>query len=214
MDIVTDFAVGKNWFCFKNGNNEWTITCKNSDNSAFDLTGYVFTVYIRTHFGTVNRLTLTEGDGITNGGVSGLITLTLTQEQAGTTLPRDLYYWELDYVVNGLTYRLYYGNLYLNAQENPGNQSISSSQTVSLAGTQIVAYLTVGGLTSGSISATLGYTPVDPDDIIVNVSSDIISEFGPQTEAFEDRVETDGGVFEGGDSLDSLIDALTNIDLS
>lgn len=135
------------WVCYKNGQNSFTISFTSSS-VAYDISGYTFTVNIRKVGGTTNVLQLTQGSGITNGGVTGILTIALTQAQASTTLPGDYYFYEIIYVVNSLTYPFIEGGLQLSAQGNPGTATTALSITsINLAGTTVAASVTLNAYT-------------------------------------------------------------------
>lgn len=155
-DIVTDLGTNYNWKAFKQGHNAFTITLLQSA-VAFDISSYVFTLNIRKVGSTTNELSLTEGSGITNGGASGILSIALTQAQAGTTLKGDTYFWELSYVADSLTYRMFQGTLTLSNERNPSSSSTSLTANVSLAGTALTANITLtSSVTSSSIATALG----------------------------------------------------------
>lgn len=59
----------------------------------FDISDRDYTVNVRRFGSNVNLFTLTEGNGITNSGVDGQLTLLPSDEQVN--LPPARYYWEL-----------------------------------------------------------------------------------------------------------------------
>lgn len=143
-DIVTDLGENINWKCYKVGHNEFTITCTESG-SAFNLSSYVFTCRIRKPGTTTDLLTLTEGSGITNGGASGIITITLSETQANTTLPGDTYFYELTYVVSSQKKRMIQGILTLSREQNPSSSATSLSATINMSGSNVSASITMNG---------------------------------------------------------------------
>lgn len=164
-DIVTDYGVNYNWKAYKNGQNTFTITFT-SGGSAFDLSDYTFTLNIRTPGGSENKLQLTEGSGLTNGGATGILTVSLTQTQASTTLPRADYYYELTFVKDSLTYRVIQGNLTLSSETNPASVSSSLSVSISLAGTAVTAAVTLAGTVGDDeLTAIANLSPSNGDFI-------------------------------------------------
>lgn len=143
-DIVSDLGQNFNWKCYKVGQNDFTITCT-SGGSAFNLTSYVFTLRIRKSMTSTDLLTLTEGSGITNGGASGIITISLTETQANTTLPGDTYFYELTYVVSSQKFRMIQGILTLSRELNPSSSSTSLSATINMGGSSVAAAITMNG---------------------------------------------------------------------
>lgn len=156
-NIVTHLGQNFNWIAYKNGHNTYTITFT-SGGSAFDISSYVFVVNIRASGGSTNKLQLTEASGITNGGATGILTIDLTKTQAQTTLPRDLYFYEIAYTKTSKVYALIQGNLSLSSESNPGSTTTSVSMSVSLAGTAISAAITLPGtdMTAAEIATALG----------------------------------------------------------
>ena len=148
-NINTHLGQDYPWIAFKNGHNTFTATFTSSG-SAFNITNYVFTVNIRKVGASTNELQLTQGAGITNGGATGVLTIDLTQTQAGTTLPGDYYFYEIIYVINSKTYSFLQGGLQLAAQGNPESTTTSVSVTVNLAGTNVSAAVTLNGFYADS----------------------------------------------------------------
>lgn len=153
-NIVTDLGENFNWKAYKAGVNTFTITCTNGG-SAFNLTSYVFTLRIRKSQTSTDLLTLTQGSGITNGGASGIITITLSETQSNTTLPGDTYFYELTYVVASEKKRMIQGILTLSRDLNPSSSATSLSATINMGGVNVSATITLG-ISSASIAAALG----------------------------------------------------------
>lgn len=151
----TDFA----WIAWKGGHNRWTVNFT-LNGSAYDISGMTFTLNIRIPGSSTNALQLTQGSGLTNGGVTGLLTIDLTQTQSSTTLPGDYYFYELIYVSSSKTYAAFQGGLNLLTETNPGETTTSTTAEVSLAGTDIDAEITLigsfdnSGIDGGSASST------------------------------------------------------------
>lgn len=152
LDIVSDLGENINWKCYKSGHNDFTIDCDTDDiGTAFDLTPYAFTGRIRKIGFTDDLLTLTEGDGITNGGANGIITIVLTEAKIAANLPGDTYFFELTYLVSGTKKRMIQGILTLSREQNPGSSSTSLKVTVNVNGSEVKAKITVGGGSAGDI---------------------------------------------------------------
>lgn len=151
-NIVTHLGQNFKWTAYKNGHNRFTITFT-SGGSAFNISSYVFVVNIRTIGGDTNKLQLTESSGITNGGATGILTIDLTKTQASTTLPRDMYFYEIVYTASSKEYPLIQGNLSLETESNPDSASTSVSMSVSLAGSAVSAAVTLGMSGSAVLSA-------------------------------------------------------------
>lgn len=143
-NIVTDLGENFNWKAYKAGVNTFTVTCTNGG-SAFNLTSYVFTLRIRKSQTSTDLLTLTEGAGITNGGASGIITISLTETQSNTTLPGDTYFYELTYVVASEKKRMLQGILTLSRDLNPSSSATSLSATINMGGVNVSAAITMNG---------------------------------------------------------------------
>lgn len=152
--IKTDLSEGQPWVAARGFNNSFTLTFTLSG-SAYNTSSYTFSLKIRRIGGTVDVITLTQSAGITNGGASGIVTIQLTKAQT-ESIEADSYFYQLEYVVGGLTYRLLHGtlNLVIEYDENDINPSISVP--VSLAGTNVNLNITLatGNNNTRSISTT------------------------------------------------------------
>lgn len=94
-----------------------TLTWKNSEGSAINLTGFSARMMAREHLDAEAFLTLTtENGGITLGGVAGTIALAVTAtDTAALTASRGVYDMEL---VDGAgkVQRLLQGNIYISRE--------------------------------------------------------------------------------------------------
>lgn len=142
--IVTHYGVNYNWVAYKGGHNPFTISFTLAS-AAYDISGLTFVLNIRKFGDTTNALQLTQGSGLTNDGAAGTLDVVLTQTQAGTTLPGDLYFFELIYTLSGNTYSAIQGNLTLAKGTNPGTTTSTLTIPVSLAGTTVSAEVTLAG---------------------------------------------------------------------
>lgn len=143
-EIVTHLGQNYPWISYKNGHNQFTVNFT-LNGSAYDISTFTFTVNIRKVGDSTNQLSLTQGSGVTNGGVTGLLTIALTQTQSMTTLPGDFYFYEIIYVKSSKTYSLFQGQLNLLAESNSSSTSTSITAAVSLAGTALTADVSLSG---------------------------------------------------------------------
>lgn len=150
--IVTHLGQNLNWTAYKNGHNQFTLTFTESG-SAFDLSDYTFVVNIRRTAGyPTNKLQLTEGSGITNGGATGILTIDLTEAQASTTLPGDHFFYEIVYTFESKDYPLVQGQLTLAEGSNPASSNTSASVSVSMSGSAVSVTVTKTGDGAGLAS--------------------------------------------------------------
>jgi hypothetical protein len=151
--IVTDLSKPQEWIAARGFNNSFTITATLSG-SAFDLSAYTFTVNFRRIGGTANVLQLTQGSGITNGGASGIVTILLTAANS-QLIDANSYFYEIDYTVGGLPYRLLHGTFNLISEYNGQPTTTSVSIPINLAGTDVnLAVSLVNDLNTRTVSAT------------------------------------------------------------
>ena len=157
--IITDLSVGKAWVARIGANNPFTLTFTNSG-SAFNTAGYTFVLNIRKIGFDSNIIQLTQGSGITNGGVTGIVAIQLTA--ANTELLRSAsYYYEINYTVGGLDYGLLHGTLSLVNQYNPDQANNSITIPVNLSGTALNMAVTLagGGISVSTTTSTETLTP-------------------------------------------------------
>ena len=95
-DIVTDISVNKNWQARKGYHNPFTFTFTNSG-SAFNISGYTFSLQVRRFGSTTNLINLTQGSGLTNGGATGILTGQINAA-ATSSMSANEYYWQLTVV--------------------------------------------------------------------------------------------------------------------
>jgi len=158
--IVTDLSKPQEWIAARGFNNSFTITATLSG-SAFDLSTYTFTVNIRRIGGTANVLQLTQSSGITNGGASGVVTILLTAANS-QTIDANSYFYEIDYTVGGLPYRLLHGTFNLISEYNGQPTTTSVTIPINLAGTDVnLAVSLASDLNTRSVStaSTATLTP-------------------------------------------------------
>ncbi len=167
-NIVTDLSVYKDWIARKGVQNNFTITVTQSS-SAFDLTNYTFTLNIRKVGSSSNALQLTQGSGISNGGVSGILSISLTQAQT-VALKQETYFYELTYVTSSLTYGFIHGKILLRTT-NTISSTTSLDVNVSLAGTNLVAQITLSGGGGASSFEDLTGDPYANTDLAAALTS-------------------------------------------
>lgn len=141
--INTHYGKNIKWTVYRNGYNAFVGTLT-LDGSAYDISSRVFTAYIRTPQGSENKLTLTEGNGITNGGATGLLTIALTEAQLAT-LPRDRYFMVVEYTISSKDYPLLQGYIETSSETNPGTTTTSATIPVSIDGTTVSMAVTLAG---------------------------------------------------------------------
>lgn len=95
-DIVTDISRNKNWNARKGVNNPFTITFT-SGGSAFNISGYTFSLQVRNFGSSTNLVSLTQGSGLTNNGAAGTLVGTISSSNLSALSPND-YYWQLTVV--------------------------------------------------------------------------------------------------------------------
>lgn len=169
--IVTHLGQDFPWVADKTGHNQFTVTFTNAS-VAYDISLITFSVNIRKIGASTNALQLTQGSGVTNGGTTGILTITLSAANIAASLPSSEYFYEIAYTIGGLGYKFLEGTLTLSAQGNPGTTTTSLSITsVNLAGTNVNAVVNLvgsggsGSMTGAEIITALGYTPADDADL-------------------------------------------------
>lgn len=158
-NIVTHLGSNFPWIAYRNGQNTFTVTFTQSS-VAFNISSYTFVCSIRKIGDSSNQLQLTQSTGITNGGATGLLTIDLTAANISASLPASEYFYEITYTVSSKSYALIQGILQLASQENPGSTTTSVSLSVSMAGTNVSAAVTLANpITPSDIITALGYIP-------------------------------------------------------
>lgn len=164
--INTDLGRRQEWRAVKGFDNQFTLTFLNNG-VAFDTSNYVFAVSIRKIGDSENVVELTEGDGVTNGGASGIVTILLNETDSNIVAKG--YFYEITYVNGSFTNRLLQGTLNLVSQENQDNTNQSLTLNVSLSGTNVQLSLTLGG--------ELGFINADYDtELQFNQDKDIFQD--------------------------------------
>lgn len=140
--IITDLSVQKEWVARRGSDNHFTITFTNS--GAFNISGYVFVLNIRKIGANTQELQLTEGNGLTNNGATGILNVLLSEEDTEDLLAQS-YFYSLEYTVGGNTYGLLHGTLNLIQQYNKNQVSTSLTIPVNLSGTALTMSVSLGG---------------------------------------------------------------------
>lgn len=137
------------WAVDKNSDNDWTINCR-ENNAIFDITPYTFTLDIFTDWGTAAVKTLTQGDGLTNGGANGALTIALAKAISSIRMSRPEYKYRLSYVTAGKTGTMLYGTLPNSPESVSSPASTSLSATINMGGTNVNAAITITGAFANS----------------------------------------------------------------
>lgn len=114
------------------------------NDEAYDISGLVFKMYFRRPNSSEDVLVLTEGEGLTNAGVLGTISVVLTAEQLAD-LVRDRYFFVIEYTVSSKTYPLLQGYLQIKDETNPGDTTTSVTIPVNVDGVTVSMEVTMGG---------------------------------------------------------------------
>lgn len=113
--VNTDLSINTKWIARRHSENLFTLTFTTV--GAFNIAGYTFTLTIRRIGADSSELQLTQGEGITNGGASGILTVDLSEDNSDS-LNGDDFFYELTYIISGKTYALLNGILELYDQIN------------------------------------------------------------------------------------------------
>lgn len=169
--INTDLSRRQEWRAVKGFDNQFTLTFLQSG-VAFDVSSYTFQVNIRKIGDSTNIVELTQGDGITNGGASGIVTILL--DETTSDIIAKGYFYEIVYTNGSFTNRLLQGTFNLVDDYNTDNTSTSLTLNVDLNGTDVRLNVTLGldsetiNTRSISTTSTATLTPnVDSYDLFV-----------------------------------------------
>lgn len=154
--INTDLSRPKTWRARRGFQNQFTLTFTNS--GAFDITSYVFVLNIRKIGYPTNELQLTEGSGLTNGGVSGILTVELTATNTNL-LPSAGYFYEINYTISSTSYGLLHGTLTLLTEYNNEDVNEDINITVNLQGTNVTMNVSLVGGSGGSADGSFILRP-------------------------------------------------------
>lgn len=150
-NIYSDQSRQVNWVVRQNTDVTLTLTVTESA-VAYDLSSSTFIAEVFKIGNETAILTLTQGSGITNGGVTGILTLSLTNTQLNITA--DQYWWRLR-TTAPTDYVWFNGVFDVNNYLWDGNANASASIALTIGNTNVDLALTVGGADS---LATLGTT--------------------------------------------------------
>lgn len=140
--INTDLSRRQEWRAVKGFDNQFTLIFLQSG-VAFDVSIYTFQVNIRKIGDSTNIVELTQGDGITNGGASGIVTILL--DETTSDIIAKGYFYEIIYTNVSFTNRLLQGTFNLVDDYNSDNTSTSLTLNVDLNGTDVRLNVTLGG---------------------------------------------------------------------
>lgn len=150
--IVTDLSADRlPWRVAAGFVNTYTITLT-LNGSAYSVATKVFSLQIRRVGSEENFINLTEGSGITNGGASGIITITLSAAQSAT-LGNDQFTWQLS--VSPDSTRWFSGTITSTTGPADGDTATSVSVSLSLAGSNVTATISLSFVNWGGIGGTL-----------------------------------------------------------
>jgi len=155
-DIVTDISVNKNWQARKGYHNPFTFTFTNNA-SAFNISGYTFSLQVRRFGSSTNLINLTQGSGLTNGGATGILSGQFTAAST-SSMSANEYYWQLTVVQpDTFSYVIFNGTFSLHDETYTGDVTSSISVALSLTGSDVDVTVTLSGGSStwGSITGTL-----------------------------------------------------------
>jgi hypothetical protein len=161
--IVTDLAVKTPWVARRGVNNTFQIAFTLSS-VAYNISSFVFSLVSRRFGATSNLITLTEADGLTNGGASGILVVELSKTNTELVAP-DTYYYELRFTLAGKEYVWFHSSLKLLSETSDETVSTSITVPLSLAGTLISASVTVPDF-NGDIDGGSAITNYQADQII------------------------------------------------
>lgn len=143
-DIVTDLSIYKPWNVAVGFNNTFTFTFT-YNNAPFDITGYTFSLQIRKFGESNNTVNLTQGGGLTNGGLTGVLTTVLNAINSAL-LTNGEYFWQLTVAhPTTLTYRWYNGVIRASKELYTGDTFSGVTGIISLTGTNINVSINLPG---------------------------------------------------------------------
>jgi hypothetical protein len=148
--IVTDLSINIDWVLRQGDDNAFTITFIDSNGSPFDISGYTFESILAKKSNKGNAiLTLTEGSGLTNSGIGGVLTETINKTQSAS-LFEDYYHQIRAIFPDATEHVLYQGDAIVNSLEYKGSGVTELTTTVLLSGTNVTATISLGGATTAA----------------------------------------------------------------
>lgn len=200
-NIVTHIGTDFKWLAYRYGENAFTVTMT-LDGNEYDITNHAFTLNIRRPGRSEDILVFTEGDGLTNGGSTGVLTVDLTTEDIEDNLPAADYFYEITYEINAKIYPLIQGFLSISAQGNPLSATTSLTAELHLEGTNVDAAIQLvgGGITAEDFLSFLSTASVEVLTQIGNILAPYIEGGG---------APSDGVIYDDGTEV--LYDDDTNV---
>lgn len=107
--------VRRTWVARRGGENKFQCVFTEND-VAVDITGATFALAFYRIGSDTAALTLTAGSGLTNGGATGLLDVSLTDENIDAYLTGPEYFYVLKYTASGRTYPIVNGIMHLGGQ--------------------------------------------------------------------------------------------------
>lgn len=127
--INTDLGKDLEWKAYRYGYNEVKFLLT-QNGSPFDITDYEFELVFREPGKSVEVLKLDEDGGITNGGATGVLTVSLTDSSISSDLKKDRYFFELRYIKDDKQFRFTQGYIELQKERNKANTNAEVSMPV------------------------------------------------------------------------------------
>jgi hypothetical protein len=180
--IITDLSVGRSWVARRGFNNQFTATFTNAG-VAYNTSAITYVLNIREIGGSTNLLQLTQGAGITNGGVTGIVSFQLSASNSNLLRAKS-YYYEINYTVGVLSYGLLHGTITLVAQYNKETPNNDITVQVNLAGTDLNLDITLagGGITISTVASTATLTPTTFDAYEITAQAEALTIANPSTD--------------------------------
>ena len=167
--ISTDKSRQLNWVIRQATDQSINLQFNNIGGGGFDLSSYVLRLDVLSHEGQT-LLSLTQGSGITNGGPSGLVTISINKTKSNIVEGR---HWYKLYNTSPSDYVIITGVFQVNAGVFDDSFSNNQSLLVSLGTTQVNVDVTlIGGGGSGGGVTNLSYTASPTQGTVVSDTGD------------------------------------------